>query len=72
MQFQSLHGGAKISGHPFGRELGGMNADDDQFTGEFTFQLPQLREDVEAVDSAVGPEVEDDQLAAQVGERERP
>ena len=35
------------------------------------FELPQLRKDVQAVDSAEGPEVEQDQLAAQVAEGER-
>jgi hypothetical protein len=33
-------------------------------------ELPQLRKYVNAVDSAVGPEVEEEQLPAEVGERE--
>jgi hypothetical protein len=34
-------------------------------------ELPQLREDVKAVDSAVRPEVEQQDLSADVGEGER-
>ena len=72
MELQPLHGGAQVLGDPFGRELGGVDADDDQFVGKLVLELPQLREDVQAVDSAVGPEVEQDQLAAQIGQRQRP
>jgi hypothetical protein len=48
-----------------------VHADDRQLFGESLLELPQLREDVDAVDSPIGPEVEDRHLAAEVGERER-
>jgi hypothetical protein len=64
VQLQPLHGGAQVAGNPFGRELVGMDADDDQFLGKRLLELPQLREDVVTVDSAGGPEVEQDQLTA--------
>jgi len=52
-------------------KLGGMDPDDRQGQGEFRFQRLQLREDVQAVDSAVGPEVEQDQPSAEIREAER-
>ncbi len=71
MHLQPLHSGTQVLRDPFGRELVGMNPDDDQFVDKRAFELPQLREDVVTVDSAGGPEVEQDQLAAQVGQRQR-
>ena len=41
-------------------------------SGNCSSTRPQLVEDVEAVDAAEGPEVEDDDASAQVGERQRP
>jgi hypothetical protein len=49
------------------REFSGVHADHGHRVGETDFELPQLREDVKAIYSAEGPEVQDHQLAAQVG-----
>ena len=65
------HGGPQILGAFLGRELGGVDADHDEFGSKFVFELPQLREDVQAVDSAVGPEVEHDEFPAQPLDRQR-
>jgi hypothetical protein len=46
-------------------ELGGMHAYDDQLIGKARFELLQVRQDVNAVDAAVRPEVEQHDLAAQ-------
>jgi hypothetical protein len=56
---------------PFGGELGTVDADRDQHIAVALFELPQLRKYVETVDSAVGPEIEQDELAAQVAQRQR-
>lgn len=47
-------------------ELGGVDPDDRQGLGVFRFQRLQLREDVQAVDSAVGPEVEQHHPPAEI------
>jgi len=47
-------------------ELGGVNANYNQAIRVTNFEFPQLREDVKAVNSAESPEVQQDQLAAQV------
>ena len=47
-------------------ELGGVDADDDDLIGVFLFQLGQVGQRVDAVDAAERPEIEDDDLAAQV------
>lgn len=46
-----------------------MDTDDGDLIGVPRFELPQLQEDVHAVDSAIGPEVQQQQLAAEVRER---
>lgn len=43
-----------------------VHSDDSDITGVLLFDLPQLREDVNAVDSAIGPEVEQDDFATQL------
>ena len=43
-----------------------MDADHGQFAGVFLFQFPQLREYMGAVDSTVGPEVEDDDFSPEL------
>ena len=48
-----------------------MDADNHQRFEELLFQLPQLRKYVHAVNSAVGPELQDYQLAAQVSKADR-
>ena len=47
-------------------ELGRMDAYDRQFLGVFLFQFPQLRKYVGAVDSTIGPEVQNNYPSPQV------
>ena len=49
-------------------ELRRVHADDDQLLGEPLLQRPQLVDDVQAVDAAEGPEVEQHEAAAQVAQ----
>ena len=65
LKIQALNGGAQVYVRAFSRVLRAVDANDDQFISKASFKLPQLREYVQAVDSAVGPEVEYHQLAAQ-------
>jgi hypothetical protein len=51
-------------------ELGRVDADDDEGVPETLFKGPELFEDVEAVNAAERPEVEEDYLAPQGPERE--
>lgn len=55
----------------FGLELARMHANHHQFVGIFGFKGFQVGNDVQAVDAAVGPEVEQDDFPAQLGERQR-
>ena len=48
-----------------------MDTDRDQRVRELRLQGTQLVEDVEAVDAATGPEVQEDDAPAQLGEGER-
>jgi hypothetical protein len=43
-----------------------MNSDDDNVVRVPLLDLPQLRKNVDAVDSAIGPEIEENDFAAQV------
>ena len=52
------------------RELAAVDADHRDLAREQLLELPQLRKDMNAVDSAVGPEIQQQQLATKVGERE--
>jgi hypothetical protein len=52
--------------------LPAVHTDDGDGLGEPLLELPQLRKHMDAVDSAVGPEVEEQQLAAEVAECEAP
>src|SRR5437870_2494449 len=54
------------------RELGRMDADHDHPVSILLFDLPQLRKGVHAVDSTEGPEIDDCQPPAQVGDVQRP
>ena len=63
---EALRRGGDVGRHALGAELAGVHADDDQLIRVALFQLPQLRQYVDAVDSAVSPEVEQHQLAAQL------
>jgi hypothetical protein len=51
-------------------ELGRMDADDNEGVPKTLFKGPELFKDVEAVDAAERPEVEEDYLAPQGSERE--
>jgi hypothetical protein len=51
--------------------LAAVNADDDELVGEFFFELPQLRKNVNAVDSTIRPEIEQHDLSPQVDEPKR-
>jgi hypothetical protein len=51
---------------PLCRELGGVDADHNQIIAVALFELPQLWKQMDAVDSAVGPEVENHQLPTQI------
>jgi hypothetical protein len=53
------------------RELRGVHPDHHEHVRVVRLQRPQLVEHVQAVDAAEGPEVQQDDLAAQVGERDR-
>ena len=58
-------------GLAFGDELPAVHADDEQLARESALQLLQVRHDVQAVDAALRPEVEQHDAAAQIGERQR-
>ena len=58
---------ADVLGVPLGVELGGVDADDHQLVLVLLLELGQVGQDVVAVDAAVGPEVEQDDLAPQLG-----
>ena len=64
-------GRADRLGLPLAREFRRVDADDGELPAPLALELPQLRKEMQAVDSAEGPEVEQDQLAAQVVKRER-
>ena len=51
--------------------LAAVHADDDERIREFLFELPQLRKNVNAVDSTVRPEIEQDDFSPQVEEPQR-
>ena len=65
-------GVAKGDRFPLVGKLCGVDPDDRQSQRESGFQRLQLREDVQAVDSAVRPEVEQDRASAQIREAKRP
>jgi hypothetical protein len=50
------------------RELSAVDANDRDVIRISLFELPQLRKYVDAVDSAVSPEVEQQEFAAKIGE----
>ena len=63
---------ADVRRDAFLRELSAVNADDGNFRRVFLLELPQLRKDMDAVDSAIGPEIEEQELTAKVGEGKFP
>lgn len=52
--------------------LSTVNADYDQLRRIPQLELPQLRENMKAVNSPIGPEIEQNYFPSQVGELERP
>ena len=52
-------------------ELRRVDADHDQLVAVFPLEIRQVRHQVQAVDAAVGPEVEQHHLAAQLAQRQR-
>lgn len=54
--------------HPLSVILAALNSDYDKLAGIFLFELPQLREYMDAVDSAIGPEIQEYDFASQIGE----
>jgi len=62
------HGLAQVRRLALRRELGGVDPDHDDAVTVLALDLPQLRKGVHAVDSAEGPEVDDRQPAAQIGD----
>ena len=54
----------------FGDVFAAMDTYDGDRLGEPLLELPQLRKHMDAVDSAVGPEIEKQQLPTKVGERQ--
>jgi hypothetical protein len=48
-----------------------MNTDYNELCCKPFFELPQLRKDVNAVDSPISPEIEEQDLAAKIGYTER-
>src|ERR1700677_5016008 len=62
---------ADVLGVALGVKLAGMNANNYKFILIFFLELGQIGQDVMAIDAAKGPEIEQDNLAAQLGERDR-
>src|SRR6185437_4359687 len=60
-----------VFGFLFVLKLRGVNADHDQLIGVLCFELFEIRNDVDAVDAAVGPEIKQDNFALERGDRER-
>jgi hypothetical protein len=48
-----------------------MDTDDNQSFGILLFESPQLRKDMGAVDSTVGPEIQNHNLASELFHRQR-
>ncbi len=67
----ALDRGAEVGGLFLSRKFSGMDTDDDQLVWEDALELPRPREDMEAIDSAIGPKVENDQFPTQIGEGQR-
>jgi hypothetical protein len=68
---ESVDGPTDVGRASLGGVLARMDPDDHELAGEARFQLPDTREHLQAVDSTVRPEVEQHELAAQVGESQR-
>ena len=65
------HDLTQVFGLAFGIELGGMYADHHHFIRVFLLDPLQHGDDMQTVDAAIGPEVQDDDLARQAAHRQR-
>ena len=69
-RIESYRGVADPGGNSLSVILPAVDADYYQLALVLRFQLPQLREYVNAVDSAIGPEIEEDDLPLEVRQLE--
>jgi hypothetical protein len=69
---ESDGGVADSRGDTFRVILAAVNADYHELARIPGFELPQLREYMDAVDSPIGPEIEENDLPLQVAQRELP
>jgi hypothetical protein len=63
---------AHVLGILFVRELGRVDADHDQLVGELVLQTPEVGEFVDAVDTPIGPKIDEYDLAAELRQGKRP
>ncbi len=68
---QALSGEREPVGIFFGREFGRMDADELELAGKGALEAMEIRENMDAVDAAGGPEIQQDDLAAQVVQPDR-
>ena len=68
---EPLHGQREPVGVFLGGELGGVDADDLELVRKGFVQAVQIGQDVDAIDAAGGPKIEQHDLATQVREAER-
>ena len=71
-QLVTTDGVMQIAGVFLIREFCRVNSNDYEFVSIFLFQLPQLRKYMGAVDSTIGPEIQDDYLPLKFLHRHRP
>ena len=67
---QSQRGIPNVVGDALLGVFAAVHTDDRDPRSVSFLELPQLRKNMDAVDSAVGPEIEKEQFAAEVGERQ--
>ena len=67
----ALHDVAEVLGLAFVGELRRVHADDHELVGVLLLEALQIREDVDAVDAPIGPEVQEDDLPLQVVQGQR-
>lgn len=67
---EPARGGADILGLALGYEFAGVDSYGHQLVGILLFEPADRRQYMHAVDSAIGPEIQEHQLAAQVFQRE--
>ena len=67
LHFVAEHGLDDVLAVLFGLEFGGVNTNHHELIREPLLQLLELRQNVHAVDAAVGPKIEEDELPFQIG-----